>query len=83
MSEPSPSKPKGDGPEREPFSPRLILDRFLQTLIEIEASDLHLSPRNRPLFRLSGKLQEVDAFPDDLKEEEMGQIAELLAGESL
>ncbi|MEM7698079.1 MAG: PilT/PilU family type 4a pilus ATPase [Verrucomicrobiota bacterium] len=66
-----------------PSSPSALLDRFLRTLMEIEASDLHLSPRNRPLFRLSGKLQEVDAFPDVLREEEMEQIAEVLAGESL
>ncbi|NRB73653.1 MAG: PilT/PilU family type 4a pilus ATPase [Verrucomicrobiales bacterium] len=51
--------------------------------MDIEASDLHLAPRNRPLFRISGRLQELDAFPDILKEEEMEQVAELLAGETL
>lgn len=65
------------------FSAEQILDRFLSTLMEIEASDLHLAPRNRPLFRLSGVLREVDAFPDVLREEELEQIAELLAGESI
>ena len=71
---------KEDG---ESFSARDLLDRFLDTLMDIEASDLHLAPRNRPLFRISGRLQELDAFPDILKEEEMEQVAELLAGETL
>lgn len=69
--------------EGESLPARQLLDRFLETLIEIEASDLHLAPRNRPLFRLSGTLQEVEAFPEVLTEEMMEGIAEELAGESI
>jgi len=64
----------------ESFSPGRLLDRFLSTLMEIEASDLHLAPRNPPLFRLHGTLREVDAFPDPISEEEMTQLATELAG---
>ncbi|MEM6911481.1 MAG: PilT/PilU family type 4a pilus ATPase [Verrucomicrobiota bacterium] len=66
--------------EKPTFSARTLLDRFLQTLIEMEASDLHLAPRNRPLFRLHGTLREVDEFPQALKEEEMRLLVEELAG---
>ncbi|MEM6280078.1 MAG: PilT/PilU family type 4a pilus ATPase [Verrucomicrobiota bacterium] len=62
------------------FSAENLLDRFLHTLMDIEASDLHLAPRNRPLFRISGILKELDEFPDILQEEDMEQVAELLAG---
>ena len=46
----------------------------------IEASDLHLAPRNRPQFRLHGTLREVEAFPDILEEEDMAALAEELSG---
>jgi len=69
-------------PSPESASARRI-DRFLRALIEMEASDLHLAPRHRPLFRLHGTLRPADAFPDPLTEETIEQLAEELAGESL
>ena len=60
-----------------------LLDRLLCTLIELEASDLHLSPGNRPQFRISGGLKELDAFAAVLTEDIMLSVASELAGDSI
>ncbi|MEM7600105.1 MAG: PilT/PilU family type 4a pilus ATPase [Verrucomicrobiota bacterium] len=59
------------------------IERFLQFLMKLEASDLHLTPRHRPLFRLNGALKTVDAFPSPLSEEDLNQLAEELTGDPL
>lgn len=56
------------------------LASLLQTLMELEASDLHLAPYRRPVFRLHGTLRELDAYPDPLDEADVERLAEQLAG---
>ncbi|MEM1083155.1 MAG: PilT/PilU family type 4a pilus ATPase [Verrucomicrobiota bacterium] len=60
-----------------------LLERLLRTLMSIEASDLHLAPGNRPLFRLDGVLQESPAFPEFLSENQVLDLASELAGNTI
>ncbi|MEM9399356.1 MAG: PilT/PilU family type 4a pilus ATPase [Verrucomicrobiota bacterium] len=63
--------------------PRSLLDLLLQALIDYEASDLHLAAHHCPLFRLHGKLQPLEAFPNLLSELDLEEIATQLAGGDL
>lgn len=67
--------------ESDPGAP-LRIDDFLQLLVELDASDLHLAPAHRPVVRVSGLLKETDRFPEQLSEEVLVQLAEQLAGDT-
>ncbi|MEM9446554.1 MAG: PilT/PilU family type 4a pilus ATPase [Verrucomicrobiota bacterium] len=57
-----------------------FLERLLQSLLDLQASDLHLASEHRPLFRVHGKLRDVDFYPEKLTEKQLEDIAMQLAG---
>jgi len=56
------------------------IDRFLHTLEELGASDLHLVSHHRPIFRIDGTLRETDVYPEPVGEKEMNELIGELAG---
>lgn len=53
------------------FLTRDDLDKLLQKIIDLEASDLHLCPGRPPIMRLHGILQGIDGFPQTISSHDM------------
>lgn len=48
--------------EEEPETTGKPIDRFLERMIEVDASDLHLSSNQTPYMRIHGKMKRMDEF---------------------
>ncbi len=65
--------------EEEPMS----IEALMEQMIQHEASDLHLAPNQRPLFRIEGELKHVSNFRNRLSSCVVESLASELVGRPL
>jgi len=58
----------------------LSVEALLEQMIQHEASDLHLAPNQKPLFRIEGALKFIDPFSVQLSSAQVEKLAEELVG---